>query len=82
MKVSIYNEIMVEDEEQEFFLRLVQRGNSVNLVLVEKDGTPVNGAALLQIKPNMRLYRHTCINEKLGLSLDEMGRLLLSGPAS
>ena len=81
MKVNVFNEAAVEVKEQEFFLKLVQRGKAVNLILVDENGKPVENAILLQIKPNMQLYRYACINKRLGLPLDDRDRLSLSESA-
>ncbi len=75
MIIRVYEDGVTENKEQEFFLKLVQRGEAVNLMLVDKKGKQIENTILLQIKPNMTLYRYTCINNRLELPLDERNRL-------
>ena len=78
MEVRVYEEKRVEDKKQEFFLRLVQWGESVGLVLVNLNGIEVTGGKLLRIKRDMKLYRYGSVNDTLGLPLDIRDRLELT----
>ena len=81
MKVSIYNENQVK-KEPEFFLRLVQIGLDINLVLVYPDGNKMDGGILLEITKDMRFKRTGYINSTLGLPLNEKRQLELEEPSS
>lgn len=76
MKVSIYNEKMVE-KEPEFLLRLVQGEQNVLLVIVDSDGIEETAGILLEITKDMRLRRDKFINETFSLPLNEYGQLEL-----
>ena len=74
MKISIYDE-NPEEKEQEFILKLVQKGRQVELVLVDPKGEPILNGILLIITKDMRLNRFGSINKNLGLPLDASGKL-------
>ncbi len=76
MKVSIYDE-KPEEKEQEFLLRLVHRGNYIDLVIVDSNGDGVQAGILLSITKDMRLKRHICVNSDLGLPLNKDNQLVL-----
>ena len=78
MKVRVFDEKPIEDRKREFFLRLVQSGKSVDIVLVDPDGIKVQGGMLLRIKHDMKLFRYRGVNDTLGLPLDEKGSLKLT----
>ena len=77
MRVRVYGET-AKTKEQEYLLKLRSRGNSVQLILVHEDGLEVDGGILLQINPDMKLYRYGCIGKTIGLPLNEENRLKLA----
>lgn len=78
MKVSIYEEVPVEDKKLEFKLKLFRYKKRIVLALADENGDRIGGSGLIAIKQNMKLVRCINIDGSLGLPLDKNGHLMLS----
>ena len=74
MKLKVYQE--QEQETRELRLRLVERTDgSVRLELVDGDGCAVERGILLSIDSQGYLWLSRGVDQRLGLPLDDHGRL-------
>ncbi len=76
MKIEIWNEEQKE-EEQPLRLRLVAFRNGVELQAVDKEGQKIWRGHLLFIS-SAGLFLASAVSSKLGLKLDDIGRLEVS----
>lgn len=81
MKVSIFDE-SVPIPEKEVTLRLIkqcstigERKEEVAVMIVDGKGAPIHRGILIAFGPDMRLIRKFNVNDGLGFSLDQCGRL-------
>ncbi len=78
MKVSIFDGEQGE-KEQEIILRLVSRGSTKRLIMVDEKGTEIPSGNLLSIHSDMTIQRCHHISTTMGLPLDNEGRIKLIG---
>ncbi len=75
MKISIYEDVLVEDKELEFKLKLFKVGSLIVVGLADEKGERINNTSLVAFDKTMIVSRCSGINSRQGLPLDDKHRL-------
>ncbi len=75
MKVSIYEDVPVEDKKREFKLKLFKIGNYIHVALADEKGNRIFGSSLVSFSRNMEVNRCTSIDKSLNLPLNDNKQL-------
>lgn len=76
MKIEIYKPAAEKEPTLRLTLYRLSSG-SVDLVAVDKHGMTVAFGHLLRIHPDGTIQRLPSVNQQLGLSLDDQGRVII-----